>query len=70
MEFLLAIMKVCVAPLVGAYKVVREEMARPAARYPSLALLVKDSIRLYFAPLVGAVRETKQQLKYLAKHRS
>ena len=70
MKFLLAVVNVCIAPFVGAYKAVRDEMVRPPLTHPTVASQVKESVRLYFAPLVGAIRETRLQLKLLIKRDS
>lgn len=63
MKLLLSILGLCVAPFLGAFKAIREEINRPYLVYPSVSLRIKDSIRIYFAPLTGAVRETWAKLR-------
>jgi len=70
MKFVLAILTLCVAPFVGAYKAIREELARPVIVHPSLASQCKEAARLYFAPLTGAIQETRKQFKQLVNRKT
>jgi hypothetical protein len=58
------------APLVGAYKQIKRELARRAIDREKDRLeeinyqkLIHDDLRLYFAPLYGAFMEVKEELE-------
>jgi len=67
LKLLISIVTLCSAPLIGAVKAIHQELTRPKTVYPTFSARIKDSIRIYFAPLTGAIRETRRQLDQLIK---